>query len=108
MDFGTFPTPAAILKKSCLLIGDKSDGKWFSVIQNGCRQPFRDKNGRVAILNAKMTNGRYLILLKLYWSEIASNAIKSYFRSLANLEKVMRGPKMTRNVIFMHPQWPVY
>ena len=38
--------PAAILKKSCVLIwnGEKCDRKWFSVIQNGRQQPFCEQN----------------------------------------------------------------
>ena len=50
-----------VKKKSCVLIWnrEKCDRKWFSVIQNGHRQPFCEKR-RVA-----------------YWSEMARKAIKN-------------------------------
>ena len=50
--------------KSCVLIwnSEKCDRKWFSIIQNGRRQPFCEKK-------------------VVYWSETARNAIESDFQS---------------------------
>ena len=51
-------------KKSCVLIwnGEKCDQKWFSVIQNGHRQPFCEKKSSIA----------------LKWREVRSNFIFSH------------------------------
>ena len=61
--------PAAILKKNskkkcCVLIwnGEKCIQKWFSVIQNGRRQPFCQFKRKIKVA---------------YWSEMARNVIES-------------------------------
>ena len=107
--------PAAILwkknkkNKSCVLIwnGEKCDGKWFSVIQNGRQMPFcENKSKEIKVV---------------YWSEIVTNVIKSDFRSSKmaasghfvkknqKKEKLridLKWREMRLKVIFSDPKWP--
>ena len=80
------------------LNGEKCDRKWFSVIQNGRRQPFCEK--KVA-----------------YWTEMARNSIKSDFRSSkmaagrhfvkkSKLRIDLKWREMRSKVIFGNPKWP--
>ena len=95
--------PAAILWNlkinPCILIwnSDKCDRKWLSVIQNGRRQPFCEKNqksklridlkwrdmwSKVIFGHPKWPPAAILWKKKVaYWSEIARNTIESDFRS---------------------------
>ena len=87
--------------KSCVLIwnGEKCHRKWFSVIQNGRRQPFCEQNKK-----------------NDYCSEMARNAIESDFRSskMAAGSHFMKKKKlridlkwreMRSKFIFGHPKW---
>ena len=82
--------------KRCVLIwnGEKYDQKWFSVIQNGRRQPICEKNKKLCIdlkwremplKEMVIQNGRRQLFCEkikvAYWSEMARNTIKSDFRS---------------------------
>ena len=89
--------------KSCVLIwnGEKCDQKWFSVIQNGRRQPFCAKKSKK--------------IKVAYWPEIARNAIESDFRSCkmaagSHCEKkscvlIGNGEKWDQRWFFGHPKW---
>ena len=110
------------LKKSCVLIwnGEKSYQKSFSVIHNGRRQPFCEKNKiKVAYLSemarnviesdfrsSKMATGSHFVNKKVaYWSEMARNVIESDFWSSTMAadshfgKKIVYLSEMVRNAI---------
>ena len=85
---------AELKSKSCVLIwnGEKCDRKWFSVIQNGRRQPFCEK------------------IKVVYWSEMERNAIESDFRSSkmaagSHFVEKMKWREMWSKFIFGLPKW---
>ena len=121
-------------KKSCVLIwnGEKCIRKWFSVIQNGRRQPFCENLKKIKVAYwsemarnviesdfclSKMAAGSHFVnkfnkIKVAYWSEMARNAIKSDFRSSKvatgshfvkkNKIKVAYWSEMARNAIEIH------
>ena len=89
--------------KSCVLIwnDEKCNLKWFSVIQNGRRQPFCEKNHKnqscLLIWNGEKCDRKWFSVIQIgrrqpfyefkkkikvaYWSQMARNVIESDFRS---------------------------
>ena len=124
--------------KSCVLIwnGEKSDRKWFSVIQNGRRQPFCEKIKLRIDLKYEKCDRKWFSVIQnghrqpfceknqihikvAYWSEMARNAIESDFRSSkmatgghfvdkkSKLRIDLKWREMRSKVIFGHPKWPL-
>ena len=99
------PAVTFFFKISCVFIwhGEKCIRTWFSVIQNGRRQPFCEKKIKIKIA---------------YWSEMARNVIESDFRSSkmaagsilwkkkSKLCIDLKWREMWSKVIFGHPKWP--
>ena len=95
------------INKSCVLIrnGEKFDRMFFSVIQNGRLQPFREKKSKE--------------IKVAHWSEMARNAIESDFRSskmaasshfvnkilTKKLHIDLKWREIRSKVIFGHPKW---
>ena len=85
--------------QSCVLIwnGEKCDRKWFSVIQNGRRQPFVKKNKScVLIWNGEKCDRK--------WLSVIQKAAGSHFVK-KKLRIYLKWSEMRSKVIFGHPKW---
>ena len=108
--------------KSCILIWnwEKCGRKWFSVIQNGRRQPFCEKNkiknkSCVFIWNGEkcdqkwfsvIQNGHRQKYIKIaYWSEMERNVIESDFRLFKMAARGHFAKKISKNIKVAYWSW---
>ena len=86
--------------RSSKMNGKKCDRKWFSVIQNGHRQPLFEKNQScVLIWNGEKCDRK--------WFSVIQNGRRQPFcETKKKLHIDLKWREMRSKVIFGHPKWP--